>query len=142
VNAQGQASAATPANLHDSVGARCLLVGRNYFVPRLMIIWADQAYQGHDLADWCTSTGDWKLDVVKRPAGMRGWSRQPKRGIVERTFAWLLRSRRLVVDYERKVPTSETLSEGAMTRLLVARLGRASAPPPDLLAEPASGQCV
>jgi transposase len=43
---------------------------------------------------------------------------------VERTFAWLLRSRRLVVDYERKVQTSETLIEVAMIRLLVVRLGR------------------
>ena len=53
---------------------------------------------------------------------MRGWSQQPKRWIVERTFAWLLRNRRLVVDYERKVQTSETLIEVAMIRLLVARL--------------------
>jgi transposase len=93
-------------------------------VPRLKIIWADQAYQGHNLADWCQSTGDWELEVVKRAAGTRGWSQQPKRWIVERTFAWLLRNRRLVVDYERKVQTSETLIEVAMIRLLVARLGR------------------
>jgi putative transposase len=45
---------------------------------------------------------------------------------VERTFAWLLRSRRLVVDYERKVQTSQTFIEVAMIRLLVARLGRLS----------------
>jgi putative transposase len=110
----------TPANVHDTYGARCLLAGLNYFVPRLKIIWADQAYQGHN----CTSTGDWKLEVVKRLSGTHGWSQQPKRWIVERTFAWLLRNRRLVVDYERKVQTSETLIEMAMIRLLLARLGR------------------
>jgi transposase len=114
----------TPANVHDTYGARCLLAGLKYFVPRLKIIWADQAYQGHNLADWCTSTGDWKLEVVKRLSGTHGWSQQPKRWIVERTFAWLLRNRRLVVDYERKVQTSETLIEVAMIRLLLARLGR------------------
>jgi putative transposase len=43
----------TPANVHDTVGARCLLAGLKYFVPRLAKIWADQAYQGHNLADWC-----------------------------------------------------------------------------------------
>jgi putative transposase len=48
---------------------------------------------------------------------------QPKRWVVERTFAWLLRNRRLVVDYERKVQTSETLIEVAMIRLLVVRQG-------------------
>jgi putative transposase len=76
------------------------------------------------LAEWCRATGGWDLEVVKRPPGVRGWSQQPKRWIVERTFAWLLRNRRLTVDYERKVQISETLIEGAMIRLLVARLGR------------------
>jgi putative transposase len=114
----------TPANVHDTFGAHCLLAGLKYFVPRLKIIWADQAYQGHNLADWCRSTGDWELEIVKRISGTRGWSQQPKRWIVERTFAWLLRNRRLVVDYERKVQTSETLIEVAMIRLLLARIGR------------------
>jgi len=114
----------TQANVHDTVGARCLLAGLKYFVPRLTRIWADQAYQGHNLADWCRATGNWELEVVKRSSGVRGWSQQPKRWIVERTFAWLLRSRRLVVDYERKVQTSETFIEVAMIRLLLARLGR------------------
>jgi transposase len=41
-----------------------LLAGLKYFVPRLKIIWADQAYQGQNLANWCTSTGDWTLEVV------------------------------------------------------------------------------
>ncbi len=62
--------------------------------------------------------------MVRRPPGVRGWGQQPKRWIVERTFAWLLRNRRLVVDCERKVQTSETLIEVAMMRLLVARWGR------------------
>jgi putative transposase len=114
----------TPANVHDTFGARCLLAGLKYFVPRLTTIWADQAYQGKELYDWCQATGGWEREVVKRPHGVRGWSQQPKRWIVERTFAWLLRSRRLVVDYERKVQTSETLIEVAMIRLLLARLGR------------------
>ena len=114
----------TPANVHDTVGAHCLLAGLKYFAPRLKTIWADQAYQGQNLADWCRATGDWTLEIVRRTPGTRGWSQQPKRWIVERTFAWLLRSRRLVVDYERKVQTSESLIEVAMIRLLVARLGR------------------
>jgi putative transposase len=113
----------TPANVHDSFGAHCLLAGLKYFVPRLTTIWADQAYRGQALYDWCKTTGDWELEVVKRPPGVQGWSQQPKRWIVERTFAWLLRNRRLVVDYERKVQTSETLIEVAMIRLLLARLG-------------------
>jgi putative transposase len=65
----------TPAHVHDTFGARGLLAGLKYFVPRLMKIWADQAYEGHELADWCTSTGGWELEVVKRASGIRGWSR-------------------------------------------------------------------
>ncbi len=49
---------------------------------------------------------------------------QPRRWVVERTFGWLSRSRRLSKDYERKVQTSETLIQVAMIRLLLARLGR------------------
>lgn len=114
----------TPANVHDTVGARCLLAGLASFVPRLKKIWADQAYQGHELAEWCKITGGWGLEVVKRTPGVRGWSREPRRWIIERTFSWLSRNRRMSKDYERKVQTSETLIEVVMIRLLVARLGR------------------
>ena len=114
----------TPANVHDTVGARYLLAGLKHFVPRLTTIWADQAYQGQELADWCGITGSWDLKVVKRTPGVRGWSQQPHRWIVERTFSWLSRNRRMSKDYERKVQTSETLIEVAMIRLLLARLGR------------------
>jgi putative transposase len=76
------------------------------------------------LADWCKTMGDWDLEVVERAPGTRGFAVRPKRWIVERTFGWLSRYRRMSKDYERKVQTSETLIEVAMIRLLVARLGR------------------
>jgi putative transposase len=53
---------------------------------------------------------------------MRGFSAQPRRRVVERSFAWLVRNRRLAKGYERKVQTSETLIELAIIRLLVRRL--------------------
>jgi putative transposase len=95
-----------------------------YFVLRLSKIWADQAHQGHERADWHMTTGGWELEVVKRAPGVRGWDKQPNRWIVQRTFAWLLRNRRLAMDYERKVQTSETLIEVAMSRLLISRQRR------------------
>jgi len=112
----------TPANLHDTCGARCLLTGLAYCVPHLKLIWADQADPGHQLADWCKTTGGWAFEIVKRMPGVRGWSQQPKRWSIERTFAWLLCNRRLTVDYERNVQTSKTFIEVAFIRLLVARL--------------------
>jgi putative transposase len=114
----------SPADLPDTHGARRLLAGLKYFVPRLKKIWADAAYRGQELADWCKRVGDWELEVVQRPPGIRGFAVQPKRWVVERTFSWLSRNRRMSKDYERKVQTSETLIEVAMIRLLVARQGR------------------
>ena len=66
----------------------------------------------------------WDLEVVEREPGTRGFSLQSHRWIVERSFAWPVRNRRLRIDYERKVQTSETLIEVAMTRLLLRRLAR------------------
>jgi transposase len=114
----------SPADMPDAQGARHLLAGLKYFVPRLKKIWADAAYRGQDLANWCQRVGDWELEVVQRTPGVRGFAVQPKRWVVERTFSWLSRNRRMSKDYERKVQTSETLIEVAMIRLLVARLGR------------------
>ncbi len=114
----------TPADVHDTVGARKLLSGLASFVPRLKTIWADAAYRGKELAAWCQQQGKgWDLVVVAREAGTRGFAVQPRRWVVERTLAWLHRNRRLAKDYERRVQTSETLIELAMMRLLLRRLG-------------------
>ena len=120
----------TPADLHDTKGARCLLAGLKYFVPRLKKIWADAAYRGPELAAWCQATGEWELEVVERAPGTRGWSRVPRRWVVERTFSWISRNRRMSKDYERKVQTSQTLIQVAMIRLLVTRLARKNEPVP------------
>jgi putative transposase len=114
----------TPADMHDTQGARRLLAGLKCFVPRLKKIWAEAAYRGQKLAEWCKARGDWDLEVAERMPGVRGFSVLPKRWVVEHTFGWLSRNRRMSKDYERKVQTSETLIEVAMIRLLVARHGR------------------
>ena len=59
----------TPADLSDPQGARRLLAGRKYFVPRLEKIWADAAYRGKDLAEWGQQQGGWKLEIVERESG-------------------------------------------------------------------------
>ncbi len=114
----------TPEDMHDTQGARRLLAGLKLFLPRLKKIWANAAYRGKELADWCQAHGDWDLEVVERTPGVRGFRVLPKRWVVERTFGWLSRNRRTSKDYERKVQTSETLIEVAMIRLLIARQGR------------------
>jgi len=113
----------TPADMSDPQGARRLLGGLAFFVPRLKKIWADAAYRGTELADWCRQQGaGWELEIVAREPGMRGFTVQPRRWVVERSFAWLSRNRRLATDYERKEQTSETLIKLAATRLALRRL--------------------
>jgi putative transposase len=114
----------TPADTHDTVGARRLLAGLKPLVPRLAKLWADGAYTSKKLARWCKGYGGWDLEIVGRDPETQGFAVQPRRWVVERTFAWLVRNRRLRIDYERKVQTSETLVEVACIRLLLRRLAR------------------
>ena len=91
-------------------------------------MWADAAYRGQELNAWCQATGEWELEVVERTLGSRGGSRVPRRWVVERTFRWISRNRRMSKEYERKVQTSETLIQVEMIRLLIARMGRKNEP--------------
>jgi len=114
----------TPASTHDMVGALRLLAGVKRLGPRLKKIWADGAYTSGKLARWCEQYGGWDLEIVGRDPETTGFAVQPRRWVVERTFAWLVRNRRLRIDDERKVQTSETLIEVAMIRLLLRRLAK------------------
>ena len=114
----------TPASTHDKVGAWRLLAGLKPLVPRLEKIWADGAYTSKKLARWCERYGGWDLEIVGRDPEAQGFAVQPRRWVVERSFAWLVRNRRLRIDYERKVQTSEALVEVAFIRVLLRRLAR------------------
>jgi putative transposase len=114
----------TSADVQDRVGARSLLTGLKPFVPRLKKIWADGAYTGEKLAGWLEEQGGWELEIVERDPKAKGFEVLPKRWIVERTFSWLIRNRRLSKDYERLVQTSETFIKVAMIRLILRRLAK------------------
>lgn len=77
--------------------------------PRLEVVWADSKYHNHALNDWKRRqrTLPWRLEIVSRPPGQKGFVLLPRRWVVERTFAWLGRSRRLSKDYERNTQSSE-----------------------------------
>ncbi len=112
----------TSVGVHNKVGAWRLLAGLKPLVPRLAKIWADGAYTSGKLARWCREYGSWELEIVERDPEVQGFAVQPRRWVVERSFAWLVRNRRLRIDDERKVQTSETLIEVAFIRLLLRRL--------------------
>ncbi len=114
----------TPASTHDTVGAWPLLAGLKPLVPRLRRIWADGAYTSGKLARWCKGYGGWEVEIVGRGPEAHGFAVQPRRWVVDRCFTWLVRNRRLRIDYERRVQTSETLVEVAFIRLLARRLAK------------------
>lgn len=105
-------------NIQDRDGAKIVLL-----YPRLKLIWADHGYSGQ-LVDWVKVTCNWILDIVKRPSGMKGFKVLPHRWVVERTFGWLNKYRRLSKDYECLTDTSEAMIYTAMIRLMVRRLAR------------------
>lgn len=109
------------AHIQDRDGAKLLLGVVKERMPRLFLIWGDGGYRGK-LIKWVATTCLWLLQIVKRNEDVKGWSVLPRRWVVERTFAWLCRNRRLSKDYERNCESSEAWVYMAMIHLMVKRL--------------------
>ena len=90
--------------------------------PRLEVIWADGIYEKQWLIEWVRVECGWELQVTKRSDKAKGFQVVPKRWVVERTFAWLGRYRRLSKDYEILTETSEAMIRMAMIHVMVRRL--------------------
>ena len=111
----------TAANIAEKKGAIQLLEKIKAKFPRLEKIFADRGYQGHDFQERVQDDYNLDLEVVKRNQ-TKGFKVLPRRWIVERTFAWLLRYRRLTIDYEVLPETAEAFIYAAMVRIMVRRL--------------------
>ena len=90
--------------------------------PRLRLVWADHKYHNHALYGWMAEYAHYELEIVRRPEEAKGFVLLPKRWVVERTFAWLKRCRRLSVDRERTVLSCEAMIHVAMIHLMLNRL--------------------
>ncbi len=115
------------AHWQDHDGAVFVLLALEEQFKRLKVVFADSAYGRNGLPGWVTETFGWLLQTVLRPVGFKGFVVLPKRWIVERTFAWLMRYRRHSRDYERNPQTSEAMTHLAMTNLMSRRLDRMKA---------------
>jgi putative transposase len=112
------------ASVQDRDGAKSVVKQLVHRFLRLRLIWADGGYAGA-LVAWLARfrpRHPLRLEIVKRSDNVRGFVVQPRRWIVERTFGWLNRYRRLSKDYETLPATSETMIYVAMIRLMLARL--------------------
>jgi transposase len=109
------------ADIQDRDGAFHLLRRARRMFPFIKYIFADGGYAGQKMALVIWRTGLWKLEIVKR-SDAAGFEVLPKRWIVERTFAWISRNRRLARDFERYAATVVAFVRLAMIRIMLRRL--------------------
>lgn len=113
-----------PANVQDVHGAVPLLERLRHRFPKLQHVFADRVYRGPQLAGAVAHCGPWTIEIVKRPDGVKGFQLLPRRWVVERTFAWFGRCRRLAKDFEGSVATEVAWLLVAHLRLLIRRLAK------------------
>jgi transposase len=89
---------------------------------KVIVMYGDNKYHNYALYEWVGAHARWKLVIVRRPEGSEGWVKLPIRWTVERTFAWLVKCRRLSVDREKSVISSEAFVKLAMIQLMLNRL--------------------
>jgi transposase len=111
----------TPADVADSTGALLVLDALKARWPWVKHVFGDAAYDRRALLDKAAFL-DFTVEVVRRLQEQQGFAVQPRRWVVERTFAWLLRWRRLVRDYEQRIDAAQTMIYVAMSSLLLHRL--------------------
>jgi putative transposase len=99
--------AVLPASPTDWDGAVEVFRRVGKTLPRLVKVWADSNYRVAALTDWLRANVAWVVEVVTRRDGAVGFEVQPWRWVVERTFGWLGRYRRLSKDYEHNPKSSE-----------------------------------
>ncbi len=109
------------ADIQDRDGAKLLFSEIKEQMPRLQLIWADGGYRGK-LILWVAVNCLWILEIVKHNDQLKVITVLPKSWIVERTFSWLNRNRRLSKDYERKPTSAEAWIYLSMSILMIKRL--------------------
>ncbi len=113
------------ADIQERAGAKLLLqrAVTKGFAP-LQRIWADGGYWGVDFKEWVWTLTNWLFEVVVRPEGSTGFVVLARRWVVERTFGWFGRSRRLSKEYEQLPETSDAMIYAVMVRLMLKRLAQ------------------
>lgn len=117
----------TTAAMQDRDAAKMLIRGLVNLFGRIQIIWADGGYLG-ELVRWVKNLrpyGKLRLEIVRRCDDVKGFKVLPRRWVVERTFGWFYKSRRLCRDYEVRIDHSASMLRICMIRIMVRRLANA-----------------
>ncbi len=112
------------ADIQDRDGAVDVLKAIRYRFPWLRHVFADGGYAGDKLRRALKGHGSWTLEIIKRSDTAKGFELLPRRWVVERTFAWLGRCRRLAKDWERSIASSTAWALIASIRMLTRRTAR------------------
>ena len=113
------------ADIQDRDGAPALLASIRHTFPWLRHVFADGGYAGPKLTQALDKLGTWTLEIVRRSDAAKGFVLLPRRWVVERTFAWLGRNRRLAKDFEACIENAEAWLLIASIQLLSRRIARA-----------------
>jgi transposase len=113
------------ADIQDRDGALLVITAIHSLFPWLRHLVADAAYTGPKLRDALTKLGCWTIKIVKRSDQAVGFQLLPRRWVVERTFAWLNRNRRLAKDFEASIASAKAWLLIASVQLLIRRVARA-----------------
>ena len=114
----------TAANIGEREGAKQVLLPLKESLPRMKKVWLDQGYDGQPFEDWVRENLGWEIEITSPPQGSKGFHVVPRRWVVERTFAWICKFRRLSKDYEYLTENSEAFIYGAMIHIMIRRLAR------------------
>jgi transposase len=114
-----------PADIQDRDGAVAVLTSIRALYPWLRHVFADGGYAGDKLRDALAACGRWTLEIIKRSDLATGFEVLKRRWVVERTFAWLGRCRRLAKDFEASIESAVAWIFMAHIRMLTRRLARA-----------------
>ena len=115
----------TPADVPEREGAQALLARVLLWCSWLRLMWVDGGYSGPAFAEWVkTQRPKLHVEVVKRSDDLKGFHILPRRWVVERTFGWLMRHRRLVRDYEKTESSAAAWTYIAMIRIQLRRLAK------------------
>jgi transposase len=117
------ALAVAAASVSDKAGAKLVTARLLLLFATLGIMWADSGYNGRPLAEWMSKTAGITLEVVLR-SSPHTFQVVRRRWVVERTFGWLMRYRRLARDYERRVEHHEAMLWWATVFIMTKRLAR------------------
>ena len=113
----------TAASVQDRDAARDTVTRAAVWYPSLLLIWADSGYAGK-LVDFAKLFWKVTIDIVTKKPDQRGFEVLPRRWVVERTFSWMMRFRRLCRDYERLPQSHEAMVKWAMVAIMLNRLSR------------------